>query len=293
MTLTGLVQSILGGIGVGSIYALLGLSFALIFGRLYICSVVHGDLTILAAYGMYYMFSSLGVNPIITGIILLPVFFFIGYFMQQTILRPFMSMDIWKGRYQGQVMVTQGTGMIIMALGYMFFTGTYRTIAAPYRNASLDIGNLKLSVVQIMSVVALAIVVFFLNYMLKKTRFGISLRACSDDRTTAMLTGIDYDKLCNIAFGISAAIAVVAGLFYALTFPITPSLGMELTLKGWVAVIIGGMGSIGGIVTAGFIIGLVEALTSYLWIPAYKEALLFLGLLIFLVIKPGGLASKN
>lgn len=293
MTLTGLLQSILGGIGVGSIYSLLGLSFALIFGRLFICSVVHGDFAIVAAYGMYWAFAKMGINPVITALLLLPVFFFSGYLMQLTILRPFMSMEIWKGRYQGQVMVTQGSGLILMALGFMFFTGTYRTIAAPYRNSSLTMGSIKFSVVQIMSVIALIIVVLILNYMLRRTRFGISLRACSDDRTTAMLTGINYDRLCNIAFGISTAIAVIAGLFYALTFPITPSLGMDLTLKGWVAVIIGGMGSIYGIVTAGIIVGLIEALTSYLWIPAYKEAVLFIGLLIFLVIKPEGLITKK
>ncbi len=293
MTFTGLLQSFLGGIGVGSIYALLGLSFALIFGRLNICSVLHGDLAILAAYGIYWLFTLWNINPIITALLLIPIFFMLGYLMQSTILKPFMSMEIWKGRYQGQVMVTQGTGMIIMALEFMFFTGTFRTLATDYRNKAIPLGTVKLSVVHLMALISLAILVILLNLILKKTKLGISLRACSDDRTTAMLTGINYDRVCNIAFGLSSSIAVIAGLFYALSYPITPSLGMELTLKGWVAVIVGGMGSIGGIVIAGFIVGLIESLISYFWIPAYKEAVLFIVLIIFLVTKPEGLMTRQ
>lgn len=293
MTLTGVVQSIFGGLGTGSVYSLLGLSFALIFGRLFICSMIHGDLAILAAYFIYWLFTLWGVNPLISLIIFIPVFYFAGFGIQSLFLKPFMKLDVWKGRYQGQVMVTQGMGMVIMALGFIFWKGTYRTLATSYRNTALDAGAIKFSVVQIMSLVSLAILVILLNILLKKTKLGISLRACSDDRTTAMLTGIDYDRVCNMAFGISSAIAVVAGLFYSLMFPITPSLGMELSLKGWVAVIIGGMGSISGIVIAGLLVGLVESLTSYFWIPAYKEAVLFLGLLVFLVLKPHGLIKSK
>lgn len=204
-----------------------------------------------------------------------------------------MSLDVWKGRYQGQVMVTQGTAMIIMALEFMVWTGTYRTLGVPYRNSAINLGSLKLSIVHLMSFVALICLVLILNYILDKTRYGISLRACSDDRTTAMLTGIDYNKISNVSFGISAVISVVAGLFYALSFALTPSLGMDLTLKGWVAVIVGGMGSISGIVVAGLLVGLVESLSSYFWIPAYKDAVLFIGLLIFLVVKPAGLMAKK
>lgn len=293
MTLTGLIQSLFGGLGVGAIYALLGLSFALIFGRLFICSVVHGNLSILAAYLIYWAFTIWDINPFISALVLLPIFFVFGYMIQATLLKPFMSMEIWKGRYQGQVMVTQGTGMIIMAISLMLWTGTFRTLATSYRNTALPIGTVKLSVVHLLALISLVLLVLFLNVLLKKTKLGISLRACSDDRVTAMLTGINYDKICNATFGLSSSIAVIAGLFYALTYPITPSVGMDLTLKGWVAVIIGGMGSIGGIVTAGLVVGLIESLTSYFWIPAYKEAVLFLGLLIFLVARPEGLFKRQ
>lgn len=293
MSLTGTIQSIFGGIGVGAIYALLGLSFALIFGRLNIASVLHGDLAILAAYLIYFFYTNVGINLFIVTFALLPIFYFLGYVIQLGLLRPFMSLDVWKGRYQGQVMVTQGTAMIIMALEFMIWTGTYRTLGVPYRNSAINLGSLKLSIVHLMSFVALICLVLILNYILDKTRYGISLRACSDDRTTAMLTGIDYNKISNVSFGISAVISVVAGLFYALSFALTPSLGMDLTLKGWVAVIVGGMGSISGIVVAGLLVGLVESLSSYFWIPAYKDAVLFIGLLIFLVVKPAGLMTKK
>ena len=293
MTISGLIQSVFGGMGIGAIYSLLGLAFALIFGKLFICSIVHGYLSILAAYVCYWLFTLWGIDPIITAIALIPIFFLIGYLMQSTVLKPFMKLDVWKGRYQGQVMVTQGMGYIIMAIGFILWSGTYRTIATSYRNASLNVGAVKLSVVHIIALIGLGIVVLAIHLILNKTNLGISIRACSDDRTTAMLTGIDYDRTCNITFGISAAIAVIAGMFYAMSFSINPALGMDLTLKGWVAVIIGGMGSIGGVVMAGFLVGLVESLTSYFWIPAYKEVVLFIGLLVLLVVRPEGLVKRK
>ncbi|SCZ79873.1 branched-chain amino acid ABC transporter permease [Acidaminobacter hydrogenoformans] len=290
---TGFLQSILGGIGTGSIYALLGLAFALVFGKLRICSYMHGDLAILAAYLGFLGFNSLGIDPLMSLIILIPAFFVIGYFIQVIFMKPFMDMEIWQGRYQAQVMVTWGIAMSIMAVEFMIWSGTYRMIAVPYRNTVAELSSLKMPVVHIMSLVAVVVVYFGLNLILKKTDLGISLRACSDDRVTAMLTGINYQKICAMAFGISSSIAVIAGTFFALTNQITPSVGLDLTFKGWVAVIIGGMGSLGGVIIAGLLIGLVESLTSFFWIPALKNAVLFIGLLILLVVKPSGLFGKK
>ncbi len=293
MELTGLIQTIFGGIGVGSIYALLGLAFALVFGRLKICSYMHGDLAILAAYMGFFLFNTLGVDPFLSLIVLLPIFFFLGYYIQTIFMKPFMSMEVWQGRYQAQIMVTWGIGMCIMAAEFMIWSGTYRIISVPYRNTTLAFANITIPIVHILSVASLVVIYTVLNYVLKKTDLGISFRACSVDRVTAMLTGINYQRICAIAFGISSSIAVVAGTFYALTNQITPAIGLELTFKGWVAVIIGGMGSLGGVILAGLLVGLVESLTSYFWIPALKEAVLFVGLLILLITRPGGLFKSR
>ncbi len=289
----GLLQTFLGGLGTGSVYALIGLSFALVFGRLTICSYMHGDLAILAAYSGFWAFNLLGIDPFLSLLVLLPIFFVLGYLVQTIFMKPFMAMEIWQGRYQAQVMVTWGIGMCIMAMEFILWSGTYRTMAVPYRNSILDLGFVRFPVVHLLSIVAVIVIYIILQLILKKTSLGISVRACSDDRVSAMLTGINYQKICAVVFGISGAIAVIAGIFYALTNQITPSIGITLTFKGWVAVIIGGMGSMGGAIAAGLLIGVVESLTSYFWIPALKEVVLFIGLLILLVAKPSGLFSKN
>jgi branched-chain amino acid transport system permease protein len=289
----GLTQTVLGGVGTGAIYALVGLSFALVFGRLKICSYLHGDLAVLAAYFAFWTFSRLGIDPFISLILLIPFFFMIGYVVQKLFMRPFMSMEIWQGRYQAQVMVTWGIGMFLMALEFILWSGTYRIMGVAYRNNVLEIGTFRVPVVHILAVAAVLVIFLLLNLLLKKTSLGIALRACSDDRVTAMLTGINYQSVCALTFGISASIAVIAGVFFALTNQISPALGLTLTFKGWIAVIIGGMGSLGGVIFAGIIIGLVEALTSFLWIPALKEAVLFLLLLTLLIAKPSGLFSTT
>lgn len=289
----GLLQTLIGGIGTGATYSLLGLSFVLVFGKLKICSYMHGDLAILAAYLTYTAFTVFQIDPFITLFILIPLFFIMGYYTQKLFMKPFMQMEVWQGRYQSQVMVTWGLAMCIMAIEFMTWSGTYRSLAVPYRNTSLVLSDLRLRIPHILSITTVILIYILLKLLLKKTELGISLRACTDDRTTAMLTGINYHKICSLAFGISSSIAVIAGLFYALGNPITPAVGLELTFKGWVAVIISGMGSLGGVIIAGVVIGLVETLTSYYWIPALKEAVLFVGLLVLLAFKSKKFLGKH
>lgn len=289
----GLTQTLLGGIGSGAIYGLMGLSFALIFGKLKICSYLNGDLSILAAYLCFWSFTLWHVEPFITAVVLCPLFFLIGYFVQTVFLKKFMAMEIWQGRYQSQIMVTWGIGICIMALEYMLWTATYRTMGVSYRNSVVRMGDIAVPYVDIWAFVVMLVVLVGVNLLLKKTTLGISLRACSNDRVSAMLSGINYQRVCAVTFGISAVIAVIAGLFYTLTSQVTPAVGVDLTFKGWMAVIIGGMGSLGGSIVAGIIMGLVEALTSYFWLPALKEVVLFVGLLILLIVKPSGLFSKS
>ncbi len=289
----GFIQTVLGGIGTGSIYALIGMSFALVFGKLRICSYLHGDLAILAAYLVFWAFSLFKIDPFITVIVLVPVFFVLGYLVQKFFMKPFMSMAVWQGRYQAQVMVTWGIGMVLMALEFIFWSGTYRNTGVSYRNSVISFGEVKLLVTHLLAIITLLVIFFGLNLLLRKTNLGISLRACSDDRKTAMLTGINYQRVCALTFGLSAAIAVIAGMFYTLTSSISPAIGIELTFKGWVAVIIGGMGSLGGVILAGILVGLIESLTSYLWIPALNQATVFAFLLILLIFKPSGLFSKS
>lgn len=292
MELEAFFQTLLGGIGSGSIYALLGLSFALIFGRLTICSYMNGDLSILAAYLCFWLFTWWGMDPFLSAFLIMPLFFLIGYLVQSVFMKPFMAMEVWQGRYQAQVMVTWGLGMVILAAEYMLWSATYRTLGVSYRNSVLRVANLSVPYVDILAFLCIILIYIGLTLLLKKTTLGISLRACSDDRISSMLTGINYEQICAATFGISGILAVFAGLFFALTAQITPAFGVMLTFKGWMAVIIGGKGSLIGVILTGLFMGLVEALTSFFWIPALKEVVLLGILVIFLVAKPKGLLSK-
>lgn len=292
MGIGGLIQTIVGGIGVGSIYAILGLSFVLIFGKLKICSVLHGDLSVLAAYIVFWFFTLWNIDPFVSLIIITPYFFVGGYLIQRFLLKPFMAMETWEGRYQGQIMVTWGIGLAIMGAEYILWTGTYRTLATNYRNLAFHLVDTTFTFVHLISIASVLGIYFLITCLLKKTRLGISIRACSDNRTGAMLAGINYHGICSLTFGISSSISVIAGIFYALTHQITPSLGLSLTFKGWVAVIMGGMGSLEGVIVAGILLGVIESVTAYLWIPALKEVTLFGVLIILLITKPEGLFQQ-
>jgi len=293
MNIVGLLQSILGGLGTGTVYALLGLSFALIFGRLQICSVLHGDLAGLGAYLAYAAFTFLGLDPFITMIILLPIFYFLGYGVQSVFMKPFMKLDTWKGRYQGQVMVSWGLGMSVMALEYIIFSGTYKTLNVPYRNNVIRLGEITIPILHIVALAITLLLLLGMNILLKKTSLGIEIRACSTDTFTAKLTGINVDKVCAVTFGLSASIAAIAGVIFSLLTQLSPAHGFELTFLGWCAVILGTMGYMEGAVWAGLIMGVIESVTSYVWIPALSTAMIYIVLVLVLVFSPYGLFANK
>lgn len=292
MNAAGILQTIIGGLGSGTVYALLGISFTLIFGRLKICSVMHGDVALLGAYIGYAVFSGLGIDPIVSLIVIIPLFFGFGFLVQHFMLNRFMNLETWKGKYQGQIMVTFGLAMVIMALEYFIFTGTYKTVDVSYRNTTVQIGEVFIPVVSIISLIITILIVVFLELLLGKTNLGIKIRACSADRISSQLAGINYTRVCDVAYGISFAVAGVAGVFYSLRNPLGPSEGLDLTFLGWVAVIIGGMGDLKGSLIAGLLMGIIENMTTYLWLPAYSQVVLYLVLLVFLIFRPNGMFQK-
>ncbi|MGN1466842.1 MAG: branched-chain amino acid ABC transporter permease [Ruminococcus sp.] len=292
MSFEGIIQTIIGGLGSGTVYALLGISFTLIFGRLKICSVMHGDIALLAAYMSYWLFTSIGFDPIAALIIIVPILFLVGYLVQNLMLNKFMNLETWKGKYQGQIMVTFGLAMVIMAIEYFIFTGTFKTINVSYRNLTIPLENIYIPVVSLAAIIITVALVIGLELILKKTSLGIKIRACSIDRVSSQLAGINYRRVCAITFGISTAVAGIAGVFFSLRNQLGPSEGLELTFLGWVAVIIGGMGDLKGSLIAGLSMGVAESLVSYLWLPAYAQAALYLILLLFLIFRPNGLFTK-
>lgn len=293
MDMTGIIQTIIGGISTGTIYAMLGLSFTLVFGRLKICSVVHGDIALLGAYISFTLFTQFGMDPFVSLIITIPIFFFMGYAIQDIFLKPFMKLDTWKGRYQGQVMTTWGIGLCIMAIEYFIYSGTYRTLNVSYRNTSVQIGNFYVPVTSIVLLVMTIIIVAGLELFLNKSSLGIQIRACSVDRTSALLCGINFKKVCAVTFGISTSLAAVAGTFYALRNQLGPSEGFNITFLGWVAVVIGGMGSLKGALIAGLLMGVIESLEAYLGVPALEQAILYIVLILFLLFKPNGIFARE
>lgn len=293
MSIFGFFQSLLGGMGTGTIYALLGISCSLIFGRLQICSVLHGDLTILAAYLCYVGYNNWGIDPFITVVFLLPLFFLLGYLIQNWFMKPFMKLETWKGRYEGQVMVSWGIGMVIMALEYIVFSGTFKTLAVPYRNATVTVGRFTIPVVHILAFVITILLIIIVEMVLKRTNLGIQIRACSSDTVTANLSGIHVDKVCAITFGISGMLAAIAGLFFALTNQLSPADGFELTFLGWVAVILGTMGNLKGALFAGLLMGIVQSLTSYFWIPNMANSMIYIVLILILLFKPNGMFGRK
>ncbi|GAA4296620.1 branched-chain amino acid ABC transporter permease [Anaerocolumna aminovalerica] len=284
------IQLLLNGLAVGSVYALIATGFALIFSILKFSNFSHGALMTLSAFVGYFVSAGTGWSLIPVLIVSMLVGGLIGLFGEFVAFRRitkrnsatfyyFVSSITLGTFYESIVTIIVGAGYFVYP---MFFS-----------KPAIWIGNF---VIQTSSVVMLgisAIVLIILVFVLQKTKMGRALRAVSYDRDTAYLMGIDVFKTISIAFFISGALGALAGVFLGIyNYTLTAQLG-NLVVKGFIASVIGGLGSISGAVFGAVLLGLLETILIFFIGSGYAPVATFLIMILFLFIRPQGIAGKS
>mgnify|MGYP002349038593 CR=1 FL=1 len=283
-----IIQLIINGLLLGGIYALFSIGLTLIFGVLEVVNFAHGEFMMLSMYLTYFLFQLLGMDPYVSLIITIPVFFLFGIIIERLIIHPLLN-----DPPINQIFATIGLQLIFQNLALLFFKADFRTVKTDYSNANIIFGEMFVSVPRLIAFVIAALLIVALFLYLKNTFTGKSIRALAQQRKAAMLMGINVYKTYMIAFGIGIACVGAAGSIMIPLYFVFPTAGSLFVLIAFVVVILGGYNSLGGTLVAGLIIGIIEGVSGFFISPHLKEVVYFIMFIFILIFKPTGLFGRR
>jgi branched-chain amino acid transport system permease protein len=283
------LQAVLNGLLTGSLYALLGMGMALIFGVMRIVNFAHGSFLMLAMYVTWVLFDRLGVNPYLGFLVAAALLFVIGVVTFQVLVRRVVERSELM-----QILLTLGVSLIISDGALLVFGADYRQVNIPLLGVNYRLGeHISLNAPWLLSFAITVVLAVGMFLFVMKTRFGRALRAIAQNRYAASLMGIDVLRTQALAFGLGLAAVGLAGGLLLPVFYLYPTVGDQFTLKSFVIVVLGGMGSIEGAAIAGIVLGVVESLTSLYWGNQWALAVDFAIFLLVLSLRPSGLFGSQ
>ena len=282
-----LVQTIWEGIVNGSILAMIAMGIALVWGVMGILSFSQGEFMMLGMFITYYVNLYLGLDPIICVPIVGIIMFFLGCLIYRVIIAKAL-----RGPRLSQRLVTFAVGMVLTYGALMVFGGQYRTIQDLAFTGSIDLGFLTISKQKLVPLLIALVMVAFMYIFLNLTRAGKAIKAISQDKDAAELVGINSNVTYMVAFGLSSALAGIAGCAITYYFPIYYTAGAAFLLFGFIAVLLGGVGSTAGALVGGLIMGLTDTVTGVYLNTAYKYLAVCLIFMLIVTFKPKGLFGK-
>jgi len=279
-----ITQSIVTGLLLGGVYALVSMGLTLIFGVLGIVNFAQGSMLTLAMFLVYWMVTSLGVPVHIATLIAIPIMFAFGVVVQMTLLNRLTMSD----NHEGPLLVTLGLSLLIVNALLMIFGG--RPLAVPGSvQGSITVFGAIASYERLIAFGGALLVAGVLTFALKKTSFGLSIRAVSANSQGASLVGVNVRWVYALTFGIGSACVAVAGGLLAPFLSLTPSVGEQFTILAFVIVVLGGLGSVVGAMVGGLMIGLVQTVGA-LYLPGTGSLILvFAVFVLVLFFRPQGL----
>ncbi len=281
-------QSLVNGLLLGGIYAACSAGFSLAFGVMGVVNLSHGDFVMLGAFITYWLFILLGMDPFLTLPFTLVTLYGLGFFLQRlTINRlvgapPIMS-----------YLLTFGLHLVLSNMALRAWTADYRTVNTAYSGLTWNWGGIILPVSRLTTFGVAMGVILGLYYLLYCTEIGRAVRATAQDREMARLTGVRIFKIYTFTFALATSITGLAGSLISNTFVIYPQMGLPFTITAFCVVVLGGMGYVPGTLLGGFVLGVVESLTTTYLTAGISLVLTFFLLLLMLILRPGGILGKG
>jgi len=283
-----IVQNIVSGILVGALYGLAALGLSLVFGVLKILNIAHGELIMIGGYVTFWIFNLVGFDPFVALAIVILTLFLIGVLLHLGLFSRVVKFDE-ENRIKNSLLIGFGLTLVFQSLAIQLWTADERSITPAYATAALTLGGVRLPVVRLAGLVVAVLSVAVLELFLNRSFWGKAIRATAENWQTASLTGINIKSMYLFTFGLGASLAGIAGTLVSVSFSVSPFIGLQWTLKALIVVVLAGLGSIGGVLAAGILLGVTESLSAYFFGGEYRE---LVGLLLFLIVlsfRPQGL----
>ena len=277
-------QSLINGLLIGGIYALIAVGLTIIFGVMKIVNFAQGEFMMLGMYAAWMLFSSVGGSPYLLIVPVMVIMFVFGWFMYKLVINPIVG----KGDTQF-ILLTVGLSFLLQNVAQILWTADYHTIETSIKTSSINFMDLSISIPKLIAFIVAIGLVIIMHIFLKKTDIGLAMRATSENSEVASILGVNPVKTYAMAFAIGSVLAGVAGVLLTPMFYIFPRVGAMFNVTAFVVVVLGGMGNIKGALFGGLIIGLVEAFTGSFIALDLAPVGSFVVFLIVLLLKPEGL----
>jgi len=284
------LQSLANGILIAGLYAAVTLGLTLVLGVMGIVNFAHGELVMLGAYSTFWLFTLLGIDPMLSipmsGLIL----FFIGLPIYRFTIRP-----ILKDPPLNQLLLTLGISIFLQNLAMILWKADSRAVITSYSGMSLHLGMVHVGLTRLVTFLIAVTLTIFLVLFLYKARPGRAMRAVSENNTASWLIGINVQKTYLLAFGVASGLAGASGALVSTIMYTFPMVGFKLSLKAFCILILGGLGNIPGALFGSLILGLTESFVGT-YVPegsGWAEGISFMLIMVILIIKPTGLAGTR
>ncbi len=286
---TSLINNLISGLSVGSIYALIALGYTMVYGIAKMLNFAHGDIIMVGAFAVIVSVSSLGLPSIIAILIAVAVCVVLGVVIEAIAYRPLRNASPLA------VLITAiGVSYLLQNLALLIFGSTQYSFPRLFQMEAIHFGQITISGQSIITLLVTTIIMIALHFFINQTKIGKAMRAVSEDKGAAELMGISVNRTISVTFAIGSGLAAIAGLFYGLTYGfIGPYTGSMPGIKAFVAAVFGGIGSIPGAMLGGILLGVIESFSKAYISTELSDAIVFGILILVLTIRPFGLLGKK
>ena len=284
-----MLQQLVNGLILGSVYALLALGYTMVYGIIKLINFAHGDVYMMGAFVGYYLISTFHMNFFVALILTMIITAAIGVIIEFLAYRPLRNST------RIAALITAIGVSFFLEYGMVYLVGAEaRAFPQAMQTVKYDLGPISVTNIQLIILVVSILLMLTLNFIVKKTKMGKAMRAVSVDSDAAQLMGINVNSTISFTFALGSAMAGAAGVLIGLYYnTMNPLMGMAPGIKASVAAVLGGIGIIPGAAVGGFIIGMLETLSTAIGLSSYKDAVVYAILIVILLVRPAGILGKN
>ncbi|PYO58951.1 MAG: branched-chain amino acid ABC transporter permease [Candidatus Rokuibacteriota bacterium] len=283
-----LLEQLIHGLTLGSMYAMVAAGLALMFGVVRLINFAHGEFFMLGAYAFWFAYRAVGLPYPVAGLVAAGIMGGFGIVYERTVIRSILDRS-----WHVQLIATLATSITLTNLAIIVFGAQAKEVPTVLSSRILEIGALRIAWHRLL-VLGMSLLVFAaLQWFVRRTKTGKAMRAMSQNREACAVVGVDVQRVALATFALSAVLAGGAAALVTPLFSIFPDMGALLTLKAFAAVIVGGFGYVQGAIAASFLIGITESLAAGYISYAYKDAIAFVIMIAVLLWRPQGLFGRR
>jgi len=281
---------LISGISLGSVYAIIALGYTMVYGIAKMLNFAHGDVIMVGAYVCFFATSSFGLPPVLGVVLAMVVCTALGVVIERLAYKPLRQATSLA------VLITAiGMSYFLQNAAQLLWTSNPKIFTSVVGTGKQELfgGELSISHVTIVTIVACVIIMIALTLFTSKTKMGKAMRACSEDKSAAQLMGINVNTTISVTFAIGSALAAIAGVLLCSAYPtLMPTTGSMPGIKAFTAAVFGGIGSIPGAMLGGILLGIIEIFAKAYISTQLSDAIVFAVLIVVLLVKPAGLLGK-